>query len=90
MVPCHATGNHRVEGPGVASYPGCDAGKIAARGAQNTNMISLCGEGERCSIHTDRQHILPVLSRVVTFRLVQEELGLLRNVYHASGGGEGL
>ena len=90
MAPRHATGYHRVQGPGVTGHPGCDAGKVAGRGAQHTNMFSLGGEGERCSVHADGQHVLPVLSRVVTFRLEKEELGLLRNIHHASGRSKGL
>ena len=91
MAPGHPTGYDGVEGLGVASHPCSDTGKIGTRGAaQDTNMFSLCREGESCSIHHDGVDIQPVFSRLVPLGLEKEELGLLHNIYHTSGGGEGL
>lgn len=70
VTPGHPAGNDSIEGLGVASNPSSDAGKVGAGSrAQDTHMLSLCGEGEGCSIHSDGEYIMPVLSRVVTLWL---------------------
>ena len=91
VVSGHPARYHRVEGLCVASQPTCDAGNVGAtRGAQDTNMLSLRGEGEGGSIHSDGVNFLPVLRRVVTLGLIEEQFCLLGNIYHVSGGGKGL
>ena len=75
----------------MAGHPCSDAGKVpTTRGAQDTNMLSLSGEREGCSIHHEWANILPVVSRVITLRMKEEELSLLLNIDHASVGGESL
>ena len=89
MVPGHPTGNDRVQGLNVSRDPCCDAGKVGStRGAQDTHVLSLGGEGKGCSVHGDGVHIQPVLSRVVALGMVEKELGLLWDINHAPGGGE--
>jgi hypothetical protein len=91
VTPGHPTRYDRVQGLGVASHPCSDTSKVGAtRGAQDTNMLSLRGEREGCSIHDDGADFLPVVSRVVTLGMEEEQLGLLQNIDHTSGGGEGL
>ena len=53
-------------------------------------MLSVCGEGERTTIHSKRRHILPVGHRDIMFGGKSQHFGLLLHIYHAAGGGEGL
>ena len=88
MVPGHPTRNDRVKGLDMSRDPCRDTGKIGATGGtQDTNMFGLGGEGKGFSVHCDGIGVQPILSRVVTLGLVKQQLGLLRDVDHAPGGG---
>ena len=91
MAPGHTTGYHRVEGLGVGGQPSSDTGEVGATGGtEYTNVLGLGGEGKSCSIHHDRADFLPVVGRVVAFRVEEKQLRLLPHIDHASGCSEGL
>ena len=65
----------------MGSYSGSDTGKVGAtRAAKDTDMISLWGEGEGCSIHDDGAGFMPVVSRLVSLRVEEEKLGFLWHI----------
>ena len=54
MTPGYPAQYDRVERLSVASHPGCDTSKVGATiETQDTDMLSLSGKKDSCSVHDD-------------------------------------
>ena len=53
-------------------------------------MVSITGEWKRTTMLCKRRGLLPIGHRNISFRSKSKQLGILLDIQHAAGGGEGL